>query len=214
LKEGIHMPGLYEKLRKIQDEVANVEKTGYNNFQNYYYHTEADILNALKPLLKKYGLVIIPSLDWDHANILGAPATMVNDISLVYTKYTVVDTEAGEKEIIYWYGQGQDKGDKGANKAFTAAGKYAMIKLFQIASDEDADAEGAPAKAAVPAKQVAVKPVKPAAPAVNPNKPAAPIGPVEKCEECAAECKGGVAAFSKKEFGGHVYCMACQNKHR
>lgn len=198
---------LYKKLALVKKKLGDVPKTGWNDFQNYAYHTESDVLSALKPLLDEVGLDIIPSLDWDHSDKL-PPIYREGDITTVLTKYTIVDSDTGENFVCYWAGQGQDKADKGGNKAFTSAGKYFLIKLFRIATDEDADKEGAvntpPARTSTVAAQNARGHASAAA-------PFSPVTSGDTCKSCGKSVPPGVASFSKNKHGD-IYCMDCQKK--
>ena len=51
---------IYDKLRKIQCELK-APKSQYNSFGNYKYRKAEDILEAVKPLLDKYGCTLICS---------------------------------------------------------------------------------------------------------------------------------------------------------
>lgn len=198
---------LYKKLAAIKKKLGDVPKTGFNSFQNYPYHTESDVLGALKPLLDEYGVDVIPSLDWDHSDKM-PPIFHDGDITTVLTKYTIVDSETGENIVCYWAGQGQDKSDKGANKAFTSAGKYFLIKLFRIATDEDADKEGIPSAPArtAPVQQQPTYNVRGQVSSPPPTTPS-PSGHV--CKKCGKSVPQGVANFSINKFGD-IYCMDCQ----
>jgi hypothetical protein len=42
---------VYQKIGWVQANMTTVKKTGWNNFQSYPYATDADIMNAVRPLL-------------------------------------------------------------------------------------------------------------------------------------------------------------------
>ena len=48
---------IYEKLSKIQQELK-APKNQYNSFGGYHYRSCEDILEAVKPLLKKYNCTL------------------------------------------------------------------------------------------------------------------------------------------------------------
>jgi hypothetical protein len=202
---------LFKKIGQVRAKVGDVPKTGYNSFQNYPYHTESDILGAVKPLMAEAGLSLIPSLDWDHAAVAGVPVIHNGDIVTVLTKYTIVDNDTGETFECYWSGAGQDKGDKGINKAFTSSGKYFMIKLFGIAEEEDADKEGPTSNAASSRTTSAAN--RTTAPATRPAAAPAAASTAGKavCVLCKEEVPSSVANFSEKKFGT-IYCFECQKK--
>ena len=47
---------LHKKLTEIQNELK-APKSQYNSFGKYNYRNQEDILEAVKPLLKKYDLI-------------------------------------------------------------------------------------------------------------------------------------------------------------
>ena len=49
---------IYEKLTKVQEELK-APKGQYNSFGKYNYRSCEDILEALKPILAKYGLFLM-----------------------------------------------------------------------------------------------------------------------------------------------------------
>lgn len=109
-------------------------KSQRNNFGNYNYRNQEDILEAVKPLLQETGLTLTVK---DEVKELG---------SIIYTdaKATLSD---GEKEE---YGQGQagiDVSKKGMDMAqsfgssSSYARKYALNGLFLIDDNKDADSK-------------------------------------------------------------------------
>lgn len=124
-------------LAKVMEKAAYVQKTGRNDFQNYSYATEADLLAVLRPAMLEEGLLLIPSLHSytnidEHGN-----TTITMDYTLAHT--------SGEiwPEKIRGIGQGNDRarsgavGDKGVYKALTGCHKYVLFKLFHIATGDD-----------------------------------------------------------------------------
>src|SRR5205085_11969472 len=101
---------LTAKLIEVMKSVDSVPKNGWNEFHRYAYPEEADILRAVRGKLAEVGVLVLSSVE--KANKQG-------DITEVFTKHTFIDAETGEQKEINWYGQGQDKGDKGAYKAET-----------------------------------------------------------------------------------------------
>jgi len=119
---------LLKKIVSIYVGMKNVEKTGYNDFKQYAYFKEEDLMNALKPLLIENKVVIIP-------NVL--MRSKIGDLSIIKQQYMIVDAESGQWIKVYNYGEGQDNQDKGIYKAYTGALKYFIMKTFFLGESGD-----------------------------------------------------------------------------
>lgn len=125
------MKNLASKLVKVMNETQRVAKNGNNTFHGYKYATEADVSEAVREVLVKYNVFIFSSVVMSHKE---------GDLTSVQMEHTIVDGDSGELYKVLSMGQGQDKGDKGANKAITAATKYFMMKCFLIPTGDDPEA--------------------------------------------------------------------------
>lgn len=133
------------KLVTIMGEMEKLQKKGKNSQQGYTFISHEQIVNELKPLFVKHKVMIIPTVI-DHSlqqygtTKAGAPVTQ----SKVTVQYTIIDAENPSDTIVSnWVGEGTDGSDKATNKSVTAAGKYYLMKLFNIA-EEDPDEKGDP----------------------------------------------------------------------
>lgn len=121
-------PNIYSKLLAVIDEIKTVGKNGENTHQNYNYAMEKDLLDEVKPLLLKHGLIIHPTVLEQRRD--GALAT-------VKMEFRIVLAETKEELKSIFYGEGQDKGDKATYKAYTGAVKYFLMKTFLIPTGDD-----------------------------------------------------------------------------
>lgn len=142
---------IYQKLQKISEEVGYVAKnlnvsTGKNN--SYKAVSEADVLNAVKPLEAKYGVYsypvkrqVIDSGEMVSTSTYNGNTTERRQLYLrVETVYRFVNVEAPEEYIeITTYGDGVDSQDKAPGKAMTYADKYALLKAYKIQTGDDPD---------------------------------------------------------------------------
>jgi len=123
---------LYQRIRAVMDEVQAIPKNGHNDHFNYDYVRETDLVDHLRGLLVKHGLVLLPT------------ATAYNrdgNITRLAMNYVLVNVDnPAETFHVPWYGEATDTQDKGIYKAYTGAEKYALMKLFMVAG-EDADPE-------------------------------------------------------------------------
>jgi hypothetical protein len=122
-------------LAAIREEVGTVEKDGKNSHFGYQYVTEQGMQAAIRPLLAKHKLVIIPSVE------PGQDVKVDNDGNFCFVaSYTICHTngDVWPEPILV---AAQDKGDKAPWKANTGAFKYLLNRLFML--DTDSDPEGA-----------------------------------------------------------------------
>lgn len=135
---------VYQRIHAVMNEMSTIAKNGRNDFHKYDYATEADYVHALRPLLQKHGLVIIPHL-------MSAP--MIQDgITHLAMKFTIVNVDKPEERVESIIpAQGQDKGDKGVYKALTGAKKYFAALTFMVATGDDPEKDDSrsPSKSAV-----------------------------------------------------------------
>jgi len=121
-----------EKLIKIQSELK-APKNQFNKFGGYNYRSQEDILEALKPLLKK------------HECLLTVTDEMEAVEGRVYVKATatITDGEKGVQVTAYAREASTKKGMDEAQitgSASSYARKYALNGLFLIDDTKDADA--------------------------------------------------------------------------
>lgn len=122
-----------EALIKIQSELV-APKDLYNKFGNYNYRSAESILEAVKPLLSKYGAELTISDD----------VVLVGD--RVYVKATVTITDGKETRTVTAFARepsekkGMDSSQiTGATSSY--ARKYALNGLFLIDDNKDSDTE-------------------------------------------------------------------------
>lgn len=125
---------IYEVLSHIQEELK-APKDKYNKFGNYYYRNAESILEAAKPVCKKYGCVC--TLSDDIVNVEGR----------FYVKATVtLQTFSGESLSVSAYAR-EDETKKGMDGSqitgacSSYARKYALNGLFNIDDTKDADTD-------------------------------------------------------------------------
>lgn len=127
--------GVYEKLSSIQEELK-APKNAYNSFGKYNYRSCEDILEGLKPVLKKYKATLFIS---DSLELIG-------DRYYVKAAVRLVDIETGEtvENTAYAREELDKKGMDwsqitGATSSY--ARKYALNGMFLIDDTKDADTD-------------------------------------------------------------------------
>lgn len=118
---------IYKKLMEVQGSLK-ANKSRFNKFGGFSYRSAEDILEAVKPLLKQNGLVLVCSDNIEN--------------SILTATYTLIDVDSGEAvtnsavAIV-----GEHKGmspEQNTGCASSYARKYALNGLFAI-DDSSAD---------------------------------------------------------------------------
>lgn len=123
---------IYQKIANVMSQVNRVPKTGYNSFHKYAYATESDLTESIRPILTEAKLAFFSSV---------LEQERVGEFTKVQMEFTLADIETGEVlKSVYW-GEGQDKGDKGLYKAYTGATKYFLMKTFLIPTGDDPEGD-------------------------------------------------------------------------
>lgn len=175
------------KMAKILGEVSRIPKSGRNMFQNYDYATEADVLDAIRPLLSKYNVALF----FDCVDV----EELDNNRTRVRVQIELVCGDSGEARSSFAFGEARDADrngktqDKGIYKAITGAMKYWMFKTFLISTGDDpeevqpAQRQNTQLKAVPPAKG------KPPSSAPAPTASTAAPSFVDQAKEIAAHGK-------------------------
>lgn len=128
---------LDERMAAVQLELENVPRRGHAEVKKegvlqyeYDYITEADLMKGVRPLLAKHGIATYYSDE-----IVG------NAAGLATVRVSITFAANGEQRVVTADGVGTDRGDKGPNKAKTAAVRYLLWKTFLQPSDEDPEQE-------------------------------------------------------------------------
>lgn len=125
------MSDFYQKIVEIQTTL-NAPKSQYNKFGKYPYRNCEDILEALKPLLKKHGLAQFISDE------------IVEVAGRIYVKATVRVTDGANTEKNTAYAR-EEENKKGMDAAqltgatSSYARKYALNGMWDIDDNKDPD---------------------------------------------------------------------------
>jgi hypothetical protein len=124
------------RLRKAATELDYLRKTGTNKAQAYSFVTEAHVKASVKPVLDKYGLVIL-SVNYEP---MGPPTTD----NCVLRCTVVIACDGGSAQAVFsGIGAGNNKG-KAPMAACAASLKYALTSGFLIPTGDDPEADGSP----------------------------------------------------------------------
>ena len=122
---------IYQKLIEVQEELK-APKGQYNSFGKYYFRSTEDIVEALKPLLIKRGLLL---LMYDEIELIGSRIYVVSTADLTDGAANIkVSARARESETKKGMDDSQITG-----AASSYARKYALNGMFLIDDSKDAD---------------------------------------------------------------------------
>lgn len=122
---------IYQKLIEVQEELK-APKGQYNSFGKYHFRSTEDILEALKPLLIKRGLLLVM---YDEIELVGSRIYVVSTADLTDGAANIkVSARARESETKKGMDDSQITGT-----ASSYARKYALNGMFLIDDSKDAD---------------------------------------------------------------------------
>jgi len=146
---------LAAKVSSVMGTIDEVPKTGYNDYHQYEYSTDDDVMQALRPVLADHNLAIFHDfVDRDMTVVETGNGTTFH--TRVRIEITLVDGDSGQSWTTTWEGEAQDSQDKGLYKAYTSGIKYWALKSFLLSADSDVethDASASQTTATKPARQ-------------------------------------------------------------
>lgn len=130
--------GLYARISRIIQSLPDMQPEGKNSYFNYKFITDKQVLGTLRPRMARQKILIIPETVHEYGfETLSTSKGGTSYLTKIEVIWRVVDGLTGESFTGQSLGYGDDSGDKGANKAYTAAYKNFLIKLFDIGGDTD-----------------------------------------------------------------------------
>ena len=124
---------IYEKLLHVQTELK-APKSQFNNFGGYSYRNCEDILEAVKPICKKYNALVF----------LSDQITVQGERYYVMATATFVDVESCDRLETYAFAREEESkkgmdGSQVTGASSSYARKYALNGLFDIDDTKDSD---------------------------------------------------------------------------
>lgn len=131
---------IYEKLAKIQNELK-APKSEWNKFAKYHYRTAENILQAVKPIAKENGCVVVinDTLEEKAGRFFICSIAEIIDFGFN-------PKAEGEPKLVSATGWAEIPNNKGMDEAqrcgtaSSYARKYALGALFGITNEKDSDA--------------------------------------------------------------------------
>jgi hypothetical protein len=126
----------------IMGGIGEIKPEGRNPHFSYSFIKDTQISGLFRARFAQYGIVLIPDVIEESIRERSTK-TGTSYVTVLKVLFTLVDSETGETLSGHGIGYGDDPADKGANKAFTAAEKYWLMKTFQIGGEDDAESDAA-----------------------------------------------------------------------
>lgn len=152
---------IYQKMLLVMSEVRHVPKRGRNQYHGYDYATEADIVDHVRDLMAKARLIMLPMIieSTEESSISTKQGTQ--RLIRVTINFRLADVDTGEVIGSSIIAEGCDSGDKALYKAYAAATKYWLMKLFLVPTGDDPEQDQSPApRQAQPDQAAAPQPAK------------------------------------------------------
>lgn len=126
---------VYQRVGAIVAEMPAIGKGQRNEQQGFMYRGHDDVMNALNPLLSKYGVFFTPRVvervTDQRTTSRGGTMYEVN----LHVEYTFYGPNGDSFTASAW-GEGTDSGDKSTNKAMTMALKNVLAQTFAVSTEE------------------------------------------------------------------------------
>lgn len=138
------MTAVYKAINAVQSALAKqgISKAHRNSQgAGYNFRGIDDVYNAISPLLAEHGLCILPRMISRSCEERQSKSGGALFYVTVEAEFDLVCAEDGSKHTIRTFGEAMDSGDKGTNKAMSAAYKYAAFQAFAIPTEGDNDAD-------------------------------------------------------------------------
>lgn len=127
------------KLARIMGELPTLKPEGRNAHFGYGFIRDTQVSGALRAKMSRERVMIVPDVieeSWVETKTSKGATSWVTKLKV---RFTAIDGDSGDEVSGHGFGYGDDSGDKGANKAMTAALKYWLLKLFQIGGEDIED---------------------------------------------------------------------------
>lgn len=131
---------IYSSIMGVMNDIEAIEKNKKNAQQGYSFRGIDDMYNAIHPLFAKHKIFITSKVlnfqrEERQTKSGGSMFTTLMDVE--FTFYA----EDGSHVSSIMRGEAMDSGDKGSNKAQSAALKYALMQMLLIPTEDMDDAD-------------------------------------------------------------------------
>lgn len=133
-------PELARRLIRATSRVETLVRDGSNEFHHYRYPTIAQVREHANKALSDAGIALVPSI----VRVARAERTSAQGKAIALTSVEIEIAVCSEDGLFIarWVGESEDTGDKGIQKATSAAMKYFLSNLLLMpVSESETDSE-------------------------------------------------------------------------
>lgn len=136
-------PKVYQAVTAVMAHMATegISKGRANQQQGYKFRGIDDVYNALARVLSNNHLVMLPFVQEVSREERQTKSGGILNYTVLTVDFKLVSSEDGSSDTIRTVGEAMDSADKSANKAMSAALKYAALQVFMIPTEGDNDAD-------------------------------------------------------------------------
>lgn len=132
---------IYRKMLAVKKALGAIGKDQKNSGQGFMFRGIDQFQNALKPILDEHGVgITVETINYAEAKFIEGKDNKKTKNVAVVMKYTFF-AEDGSMLACTVPAEGVDSGDKGTNKALSAAFKYCMIQTFCVPTEDQAEGD-------------------------------------------------------------------------
>lgn len=176
MTEGINKSRLFAKMAAVIAATGHIPKRGHNDFHNYDYVTEADIVDALRTHMAAQGIAFFASVvSTERVEMKNRKGDALAMMTRVTIEMVFACGETGATMTTRGIGESQDDYDKGFYKAYTGAIKYGLLKTFLIPTGDDLELDDGQKEERKPAQRQ--QPQRPPQPQSPPQSAGRPVNP-------------------------------------
>lgn len=141
MAEPVEAESIHVLVNRVLGELPAIGKTAWNEQQKFHFRGIDAVLNALNPLLAKYGVTPVPHkvLERVPGQRQTRSGNVMYEVNLL-VQFHLYGPRGDFIEAEAW-GEGTDSGDKATSKAHTAAQKAMLIQVFNISTQEQTEEE-------------------------------------------------------------------------
>lgn len=128
-------PSIYEALAAVMGDVQGVAKSSRNTDQNYNFRGIDAVVNAVGPVLRKYGVIVVPTaVEARYRDVTTSRGKPSRECTVMAT-YRFYGPAFDYIEAAV-PGESMDFGDKGAPKAMSVAYRILLLQALCIPTDD------------------------------------------------------------------------------
>lgn len=128
-------PTVVEALTAVMSDVQSVRKGKTNTDQGYKFRGVDDVVNAVGPVLRKHGVIVLPVMERATYRDVQTSRGKPSRESTVEVRYRFYGPAGDFVEAVV-PGEAMDFGDKGVAKAMSVAYRIVLLQALCIPTDE------------------------------------------------------------------------------